>query len=65
MGTSDNYNNNNYNLQGELTLLSYKDITTHSDMRMINYVIHSVRRTHPPLIISYPNTHPHCTYLWN
>ena len=66
MGTSDNYNSTNYfNTKGELTLLHYKDIDTHSDMRMINYVIHSVRSTQPPLVISYPNLIPQHTYLWN
>ena len=67
MSTSDKHNNNTnyFNLQGELTLLHYKEIETHWDMRMINYVIHSVRSTQPPLVISYPNLIPEHTYLWN
>lgn len=67
MGTpSDKHNKiNHFNPQGELTLLHYKDILTHSDMRMINYVIYSVRSTQPPLVISYPNLLPQHTYLWN
>lgn len=63
MGTSED--NNYFNTKGELTLLSYKDILTHSDMRMITYVIHSYGSTRPPIIISYPNLIPEHTHLWN
>lgn len=62
MGT---HSDKHYNTHRELTLLSHKDIQTHSDMRMINYVVMGYTSTLPPLVISYPNTLPQYTYLWN
>lgn len=65
MGTHSDNNHNYFNLKGELTLLRSNDIDTHSDRRMITYIIHSYGSTLPPIVITYPNLIPQHTYLWN
>jgi len=55
----------NYTHNRELTLLGSKDINLDTDIRMINYVVHPYASYQSPLIISYPNTLPQYTHLWN
>lgn len=62
---SNNNNNTNHSMGNSPLLLHSSDIKTNWDMRMITYVIYSVRSTQPPLMITYPNTNPQFTYLWN
>ena len=67
MGTSDKQNTyNTNNNKGNSSLLSYKDIQTDNDGRMINYVLlPTIQSTRSPMVISYPNLLKHYTYLWN
>lgn len=65
MGYSDkHYNNKHYTFNRELPLLKGRDILD-TDIRMINYIVYPYGSTRPPLVISYPNTLPQYTYLWN
>ena len=64
MGISDRHNKHNYNLWRELPLLKGRDILD-TDIRMINYVVYPYGSTLSPIVISYPNTLPQYTHLWN
>ena len=64
MSTHSDKHHYNYPTWRELPLLKGRDILD-TDMRMITYVVMGFQSTLPPLVISYPNTNPQYTYLWN